>query len=114
MTEVGEILLVAPMMGPEGPVYSDQYRMGLYYQKPDTYYQLHSHAAAETYFIIAGDAIWTAGDDTRHRSVGDVIHHPSDMPHAFKAGPNGLFAIWRWSGDIRRETYTLLPDNAVA
>jgi quercetin dioxygenase-like cupin family protein len=112
MSGVGDILLVAPMMGPDGPLQSDLFRMGLYYQRPDTYYPLHNHAAAETYFLIAGDAIWQAGEDIRHRSAGEVIHHPPYLPHAFRAGPMGLLALWRWSGDISSDTYRLLPDAA--
>lgn len=108
---VGNILLVAPVIAPDGLIESESYRMGLYYQRPNTYYQLHNHAAAETYYIIAGDAIWTAGNDTSRKQTGDIIHHPSYMPHAFEAGKNGLVAVWRWFGDIRRETYALLPDE---
>ena len=110
---VSSAFLVCTLMGPDGPVPSDDVRMGLYWQHPNTYYGLHAHNADETYAIIAGEAEWTAGADTRRRGAGEVIHHPSLMPHAFHAGPQGLLALWRWSGDIGIDSYHLLPDPKV-
>jgi mannose-6-phosphate isomerase-like protein (cupin superfamily) len=78
--------------------------------RPESYYPLHLHDADETYAIIAGQALWTAGDDTRMRGAGDMIHHPSLMPHAFRTGPEGFLAIWRWSGDINTHSYAFIED----
>ena len=52
--------------------------------QPHSYYPLHLHNADETYVIVAGQALWTAGTDIQIRRVGDMIHHPSLMPHAFR------------------------------
>jgi len=106
----GAIKSAATLLGPEGPILSPAFRFGLYYQRPDSYYALHDHEAAETYTILAGSALWTAGGRSSWRNAGEAIHHPARMPHAFRAGSDGLLAIWRWSGDIRPETYRLLPD----
>ena len=100
----------ATLLGPDGPIFATDLRFGLYYQRPETYYALHDHQAAETYTILAGSAFWTAGQDQRWRHAGEMIHHPPRMPHAFRTGQDGVLAIWRWSGDIRPETYRLLPD----
>lgn len=105
---------VATLMGPEGPIPAHDFRLGLFWQAPDTYYPLHSHDADETYTILAGSVIWTAGDDTRLRQAGESIHHPSLMPHAFRAGPEGFLALWRWSGDINTHSYAFLDDPVVA
>lgn len=104
---------VATLMGPEGPIASPDYRLGLFYQRPDSYYALHAHDADETYVILAGTALWTAGTDVRQRGAGEVIHHPSLMPHAFRTGPEGLLALWRWSGDISVSSYVMLADPEV-
>ena len=112
--EVAACYSVATLMGPEGPVICPDHRLGLFYQQPNTYYPLHIHMADETYVILAGRAIWTAGDDTRPRVPGDMIHHPSLMPHAFRTGPEGLLALWRWSGDIDPAKYDMVPDPALA
>ncbi|SDC65620.1 dimethylsulfonioproprionate lyase family protein [Ruegeria marina] len=110
----GSMYVVANLMGPEGPVPCADLRMGLYYQRPNTYYGLHNHDADETYTILAGSAVWTAGDDTRLREAGEQIHHPSLLPHAFRTGPEGVLAFWRWSGDVNLHSYTMLDDPQVA
>jgi mannose-6-phosphate isomerase-like protein (cupin superfamily) len=107
------ICAVATFMGPEGPVACPDYRLGLFYQRPETYYALHAHDADETYVILAGSALWTAGTDVRQRGAGELIHHPSLMPHAFRTGPDGLLALWRWSGDISVSSYVMLDDPEV-
>jgi mannose-6-phosphate isomerase-like protein (cupin superfamily) len=101
---------VAVLMSPDGPIVAPDLRLGLFYQKPDTYYALHNHDADETYVILCGEALWTAGDDIRMRLAGDMIHHPSLMPHAFRTGHDGMLALWRWSGDVNRESYAFLDD----
>lgn len=110
----GNVYVVCTLMGPDGPIPSDDLRMGLFWQRPGTYYALHEHDADETYVILAGDAEWTAGDDTRWRGAGEAIHHPSLMPHAFRAGERGFLALWRWSGDVNTHSYRMLPDPKAA
>lgn len=107
------IFAVAELLGPDGPIPAPDLRMGFFYQAPGTYYPLHNHDADETYVILAGSAVWTAGDDTRLRGAGEVIHHPSRLPHAFAAGPEGLLAVWRWSGDINTHSYGFTEDPAL-
>jgi len=104
------MIAVATLLDPDGPMPSRRFRAGLLFQRAGTYYRLHNHDADETYAIVAGSADWIAGDDRRIRGAGNVIHHPSRMPHAFRAGPEGFVAIWRWSGDINAHSYTFLPD----
>ena len=113
-TQAVGISAVATLLDPHGPIPVTDLSMGVFYQYPNTYYPLHNHDADETYVIVAGSAVWTAGDDTRPRGAGDVIHHPSLMPHAFRTGPEGLIALWRWSGDINSHSYAFLPDAQVA
>lgn len=108
--EAAAIIAVATLMGPEGPIHSDDYRLGLVYMTTNAYYGLHLHDADETYVLIAGAARWTAGDDVRRREAGSMVHHPSHMGHAFRTGPEGFVALWRWSGDINTHSYAFLPD----
>ncbi|WP_170603044.1 dimethylsulfonioproprionate lyase family protein [Ruegeria arenilitoris] len=109
-TEVGvaAMISVATLLGPDGPIPAPDVRLGLVYMRPNSYYPLHRHDADETYVVIAGRAIWTAGDDIRVRGEGDMIHHPSLMPHAFRTGPEGFVALWRWSGDINTHSYAFM------
>lgn len=108
--KIGAVKAVATLMGPGAPIENDRLLFGLYYQSPNSYYPLHDHLADETYMILSGRALWTAGTETRWREAGEAIHHPSRMPHAFRTGDEGVLAIWRWSGDLSFDSYRLLPD----
>lgn len=103
----GALYSVLNLMGPDAPLYSPDLRAGLYYQRPNTRYGLHSHAAAETYVIIAGRALWTAGDAQKEMTAGHSVHHSTYLPHACQTGDEGVVALWRWSGDIGVESYRM-------
>jgi mannose-6-phosphate isomerase-like protein (cupin superfamily) len=111
--EAAAVIAVSTLMGPDGPILSPDYRLGLVYMAPFSYYGLHNHDADETYVLIAGAARWTAGDDICVREAGSMVHHPSHMGHAFRTGPDGFVALWRWSGDINTHSYAFLPDPEV-
>lgn len=102
-----EIYTVCDLMGPESPIRSGGLRAGLYYQRPNCRYALHSHAAVETYVIVAGSALWTAGDARKLLGPGDSVHHTTYLPHACQTGPDGVVALWRWSGDIATASYRI-------
>lgn len=108
--KIGAVKAVATLMGPAAPIQNDRFLFGLYYQSPLSYYPLHDHLADETYMILAGRALWTAGESTDWCGPGATIHHPSRMPHAFRTGTEGVLAIWRWSGDLSFDSYRLLAD----
>lgn len=111
-TSLREIKSIVTLLGPEAPIPSDTLLFGLFYQAPGSYYPLHAHNAAETYTLLSGTALWQAGEDRFPAVAGDAIHHPSKLPHAMRAGPDGFLAMWRWSGDIGFGSYRMLPDPA--
>lgn len=113
-TSLAAIKAIAELLGPDGPILMPDLRFGLFYQVPGSYYPLHAHEAAETYTLIAGQALWQAGDQRLTMGPGDAIHHPPNLPHAMRAGPQGFVAIWRWSGDIGFDSYRMLPDPEAA
>ncbi|MBL9051673.1 MAG: hypothetical protein JNK19_16295 [Tabrizicola sp.] len=102
---------VVTLLSPEGPIPALAFRFGLFYQAPGIYYPLHAHEAAETYTILSGNALWQAGDRRFPTAIAEPIHHPPNLPHAMRAGPDGFLAIWRWSGDISFDSYRMLPDD---
>ena len=110
---VAALISVATLSSPEGLIVTPDVRLGLVYMQPHSYYPLHLHNADETYVIVAGQALWTAGTDIQIRRVGDMIHHPGLMPHAFRTSADGFLALWRWSGDINPESYAFIEDSAV-
>jgi quercetin dioxygenase-like cupin family protein len=101
---------VVTLLSPEGPIHSPDLRFGLFYQAPGIYYPLHAHEAEETYTLLSGQADWQAGDRRFSLSPGQTSHHPPNLPHAMRAGPEGFLAMWRWSGDISFDSYRMLPD----
>lgn len=113
-TDLQAIKSIVELLGPDGPILCPDLRFGLFYQVPGSYYPLHAHEAAETYTILAGSALWQAGDARLTPGPGTAIHHPPQMPHAMRAGPEGFLAIWRWSGDVSFGTYRMLPDPEAA
>ena len=109
-TTLRAIKSIVTLLGPDAPIVSDNFLFGLFYQAPGSYYPLHAHNAAETYTILAGRADWQAGDRRFPLTAGEAIHHPPDLPHAMRGGPDGFLAMWRWSGDIGFDSYRMLPD----
>jgi quercetin dioxygenase-like cupin family protein len=101
---------IVTLLGPGAPIPSDSLLFGLFYQAPGSYYPLHAHEAAETYTLLSGTALWQAGDRRFPVSAGEAIHHPPNMPHAMRAGPEGFLAMWRWSGDISFDSYRMITD----
>ncbi len=106
--EVSDLFYVCPIIGLDAFISSDKFRLGLLYQKPNSYYPLHNHNAVETYSVIGGGLDWTDGKEKRKLTVGDIIHHPSLLPHAFKTEQSGFLGLWHWSGDISPESYKVL------
>jgi len=109
-TALRAIKSIVTLLGPDAPIPSDDLLFGLFYQAPGSYYPLHAHEAAETYTLLSGSARWQAGDRRFLLSPGEAVHHPPNLPHAMRAGPEGFLAIWRWSGDISFDSYRMLPD----
>lgn len=109
-TSLRAIKSIVTLLGPDAPIPSDSLLFGLFYQGPDSYYPLHAHEAAETYTLLSGSVRWQAGDRRFLLSPGEAVHHPPNLPHAMRAGPDGFLAIWRWSGDISFDSYRMLPD----
>ena len=108
-TAVSDMFAVVPLIGAGAPVESDTVRAGLFMQLSGSVYPPHAHSAEETYIMLAGQADWqlNLGDWHRH-GPGEMIHHPSEAPHATRAGALPIIAAWRWSGDIRSETYRMI------
>ncbi len=106
---VSDMFAVAPLVGPGAVIESERVRAGLFMQLSESFYPAHAHSAEETYIMLAGEADWQLdlGDWHRH-GPGAIIHHPSEAPHATRTDAMPILAAWRWSGDIRSETYRMV------
>ena len=94
------------LIGPNGHISAEDFRVGLYLQAPNAVYAGHAHRAEEFYMVLAGTADWQRGDETcREVPPGAIRHHPPDMSHATTTHAQPLLALWGWSGDIGFGSY---------
>jgi quercetin dioxygenase-like cupin family protein len=84
------------LIGPEGQLRSDEFRVGLLIQRPDTYYPHHAHDAEEFYFLLSGKPKWRAGQRMFTANPGDLIHHAPRDVHSMETMNDPFLAIWAW------------------
>ena len=97
------------LIGPEGQLRSDEFRVGLLIQRPDTYYPPHAHDAEEFYFLLSGEPKWRAGGRTFTANPGDLVHHAPSEVHSMETINEPFLAIWSWIGDINGNFW--FPDD---
>lgn len=98
------------LVGPDGAIPADGFRMGLYVQYPNSFYPLHNHEAEEMYFPISGTARWWRdGVADAPAPPGTVIRHAPFERHATRTFDEPLLAIWTWTGMIGPGTYACDP-----
>lgn len=110
-SEISSVFSALAIIGPGNMIDHPTVRAGLYFQEAATYYPLHSHSAEETYVVLGGHALWSAGPvrDVA-RGTGSFIFHPPFVAHASRTENVPLFAAWRWTGDIRTSTYRMVSE----
>lgn len=68
---------------------------------PGTHYPAHAHPATEVYVTLTADGEWWREPGPwRREAVGAAIHHAPNVPHAMRAGPAPLLALYVWRGDL--------------
>jgi hypothetical protein len=103
-------VICGPDSGPPALMTDAQLSFGLMLLGPDTHYPLHSHPADEIYYAVTGPSSWRTGDDAwSSRKAGEIIHHPSWIPHATLAGDRPLVLLYVWQGDLETDA-AFLPD----
>jgi mannose-6-phosphate isomerase-like protein (cupin superfamily) len=102
-------------VGLRGPVASDRIACGVLVLGPGITYPAHAHEAEEIYLPISGVAHWQRGDGAFEPvPVGQVVHHPSWMPHAMEVGAEPLAALYLWrGGDLAAKSVILGRQSAV-
>ena len=91
----------AQIAGPEGPIVDAELAMGVLLLAPGTLYPSHRHPAVELYCALDGEAEWwREGQDWHRRPLGSLIHHPSGVAHAMRAGEAPFLALYLWRGDL--------------
>ncbi len=106
--KIGLSMQTAYLIGPDAPIRVPGIKAGLFFQAPAVAYTRRSHAAEETFVILAGGAEWQRGDEPRRwLGAGVHVHHPSYVPHASHTFAKPLLCAWRWTGDIGLGSYRL-------
>jgi len=98
--DLGKRIGFAELIGPDGPMYSPQCRVGFTLMAANTLYPLHAHPAVELYLVIAGHAEWTASDTRQEVPPGGFVLHRANEPHAMRTLTEPLLALYSWSGDL--------------
>jgi mannose-6-phosphate isomerase-like protein (cupin superfamily) len=100
----------AEIIGPEAPYVSERVCLGLTLIGPNTFYPPHQHPAIELYYVVAGEATWTADGVSLRNLPGAFILHGSEVIHAMRTHQQPLLAVYTWSGEDVRTTsaYTKL------
>jgi len=92
----------ATIIGKGGYIDCDYFSCGITLISPDTFYDWHYHPAIEIYLNLTKGSQWgmTEGD-LLPKTIGEVITHPSNIPHAMYSKELPLIAPWFWSGDVQ-------------
>lgn len=106
--DIAEQMLTTELVGPDGMLYHEKFRVGLFSQSANLDYVTREHAAVECFVMLGGSGLWQAGDaQAAIKRAGDHIFHPSMTPHASITKDEPMIAAWFWTGDIAYEKYTL-------
>ncbi|MEZ5811157.1 MAG: dimethylsulfonioproprionate lyase family protein [Rhizobiaceae bacterium] len=106
--DISRQMLTGELVGPDGLVFDDSCRVGLFAQGPNLAYPQRTHAAEELFVMLAGTGLWSqSGHVGVPRGPGARMHHASLEPHSSTTGAEPLVAIWVWTGDIDFSTYLL-------
>jgi mannose-6-phosphate isomerase-like protein (cupin superfamily) len=100
--------------GLRGPVPSDRLAIGVLLLGPQITYPSHAHEAAEIYVPLSGTALWQRGDAAfAPVQPGQVIAHPSWLPHAMRTQSTPLLALYLWrGGDLAAKSVILDPPSS--
>jgi quercetin dioxygenase-like cupin family protein len=97
----GYAVLAGPAAGPPPLLRAERLALGVLILAPCTLYPLHHHPAIEQYVVLSGDGEWWRGPGPwRRHPAGAVVHHSPHVPHAMRAGPRPLLALYLWRGEL--------------
>jgi mannose-6-phosphate isomerase-like protein (cupin superfamily) len=103
----------AELVGPGGPVRTEDLRLGVLLLGPGTLYPLHRHPAEEIYLVVSGAADWRrGGGHFRPRPAGSLVYHPPGEPHAMRTAGEPMLAVYAWTGDVATPARLIPEDEA--
>jgi quercetin dioxygenase-like cupin family protein len=97
----GYAVIAGPPAGPPALVGDEALAFGVLLLGPGTLYPAHDHPALELYITLDAAGAWQRGGGRwRRPAAGSLIHHPSGMVHAMRAGKTPLLALYLWRGAL--------------
>ncbi len=100
-TEFKNHFAYATLIGDGGIIPCNYFSAGITLIAPSFFYDWHHHPAIEIYLNLTEQALWgTNKAPMEAREVGEVITHPSYVPHAMFCQESPLLAPWLWEGDV--------------
>lgn len=106
--EIAEQMATAELVGPDGMVFHEKFRAGLFVQSANVNYVTRKQAANECFAMIGGSGFWQTNDHAPVKKIaGDIIIHPANTPHSSITKDEPLIAAWFWTGDISYDKYQL-------
>ncbi len=96
-----QALIDPTVVGPDGGALT---AIGIYRMEPHSEHPLHLHVqATEVYFVVAGRARFTVGDDVFEGRPGMTIHLPAGLPHAVATDDEPLEVLYVFApGDMTK------------
>lgn len=93
----------AEMVGPEGPLFAEDYDLGIFLIAPDVLYRDHHHPAPELYAPLTGPHGWRfcKNDPLRIKPAHVPVWNPPNAPHMTKVGPLPFLCIFGWTKDVQ-------------
>ncbi len=106
--EISLQMLTCELVGPDGLLFDESCRVGLFAQGANLAYPERTHAAEELFVMLAGSGLWSQSrNGGTLRGPGSRIHHASFEPHSSTTSGEPLVAVWVWTGDTDFQTYKL-------
>ena len=106
--DIASRMAMCELVGPDGMILDDTVRVGLWMQSAGLVYGPRSHAAEETFLILAGAAEWSAGGrEPEVLGSGAVVHHAAYIHHTSVTRDKPVLVAWRWSGEIGFDKYMM-------
>ncbi len=80
-----------------GQISQEDIQFGLWELAPGAIYHRHLHEAPEIYYVTAGEALWTVGDETVRVKAGSTIYTAPHTEHRMEnLTDEPVKAIWVW------------------
>ncbi|MFO1061748.1 MAG: dimethylsulfonioproprionate lyase family protein [Dongiaceae bacterium] len=101
LDDYGYAVIAGPAAGPPSLVTDEAMAFGVLLLGPGTLYPAHDHPAIELYLTLDAAGAWQRdAGPWRRPPAGSLIHHPSGMIHAMRAGEGPLLALYLWRGAL--------------